>query len=186
MKTYKLTLGTKTNAQYLKALKKLGSVSRWAEDIIGKVEVSKNEQKVEIALLTFADLGITGSYATTQAIRDAAIKRGYELPPAEIALALFQEDIGVGDYWPVLHEPILDSVGDSGVLNADRDGDGRWVDTCWGKPGNNWFTNGAFAFVVPASKPSYLDASARPSDYLPLDAAIAMVKEAGYTVVKIV
>lgn len=184
MKTIKLTLGTKTNAQYLKAFKKLGSVSAYAEDIIGKVEISKKKQDVKIILLTFEGLGITKSWVTTQEIKDAAIKRGYGIPPAEIALALFQEYMEIGDYWKVLHDSIPDSDGDPRVLCAHRDDGGRWVHTRWGIPGLRWSTYGAFAFLASASQHSEFESLEKTSDSLNLDAAISMVKEAGYTVVK--
>lgn len=176
MKKIILTLGTKTNVQYLKSLKKLGTVYPYAEEIIGKVRVSKKKQEVEIALLTFDDLGLTGSWETTQAIKDAAVKRGYALPLAEIALVLFQENMELGDYWRVLHEPIMDSGGDPRVLRADRGDGGRWVRAGWGEPGDDWSTYGAFAFVVPANQPSSLESSALPSDSLDLEVRVARIE----------
>ena len=43
------------------------------------------------------------------------------------------------------------SDGDPNVLYANRNDDGRWVNANWDNPGNQWNTNGAFAFLVPAS-----------------------------------
>jgi hypothetical protein len=41
------------------------------------------------------------------------------------------------------------SDGDPNVLNANRNDDGRWLNTNWDKPDNKWNDNGAFAFLVP-------------------------------------
>jgi hypothetical protein len=41
------------------------------------------------------------------------------------------------------------SDGDPNVLNSNRYGDGRWLDTDWDKPENQWNDDGAFAFLVP-------------------------------------
>lgn len=54
-------------------------------------------------------------------------------------------------YIASLHDPIKDSDGGPGVLDADRGGDGRWVYAYWDDPGRQWSDGGAFAFPVPAS-----------------------------------
>ena len=41
------------------------------------------------------------------------------------------------------------SDGDPNVLNANRNDDGRWLNTNWDKPGNQWNDDGVFAFPVP-------------------------------------
>lgn len=43
------------------------------------------------------------------------------------------------------------SDGNPNVLNANRNDDGRWVNTYWDNPDNHWNTNGAFAFPVSAN-----------------------------------
>jgi hypothetical protein len=40
---------------------------------------------------------------------------------------------------------------DPNVLYANRNDEGRWVNANWDNPGNQWNTNGAFAFLVPAT-----------------------------------
>lgn len=152
MKT--LTLGQfKTPEEYLKEIRKTRTVSSYAESVIRRVPVSKEKKKIEVALLTFTDLGLSG-IKTTQEIKDAAQKLGYGLPDAEVALALALQEQSIGDWWITLHDPIKDSVGVPFVLYADRDDDGSWVDTFWARPGYQWYDNGAFAFLVPASTSS--------------------------------
>lgn len=160
MKTITLTLGKfKTSAAYLKEIEKTRSVSTYARKIAEKVEIGKKQQ-VDVALLSFADLDITKSYATTQDIRDAAAKLGYLTPTAEVGLALAFKEQEVGEWWITLHEPIADSDCSPYVLFARRGGDGRWVGAAWGNPGGQWDAGDLFAFVVPASKRSALKPSA--------------------------
>jgi hypothetical protein len=60
------------------------------------------------------------------------------------------EELGIW-YAAALHEPITDSDGHPGVLDADRHGGGQWVDASWVEPGDQWFDDGAFVFPVAAS-----------------------------------
>lgn len=126
----------------------------------------KKGEKVTVAIISNKDTG-TGDYFTTAQIRDYAKKLGYETPKAEIA-CLIRESISDDDmkeldvwYAAVLHEPILDSDGGPGLLDARRGGGGQWLRTCWGRPGFQWRVEGASAFVVPASKLSELESSAQ-------------------------
>lgn len=172
MKTLTLTLGQyETSQAYLEAIKKTRSVSQWAEEIILKVPLSKKKKTIEVSLLTFADLGLSGTQ-TTQQIKDAAQTKGYSLPDAEIALALALEEQEIGEWWITLHEPIIDSVGGPNVLETSRDGVGRWVYADFGRPLGRWYDGGAFAFLVPASVPS---------DTLPLELQVEItIKEQSY------
>ena len=43
------------------------------------------------------------------------------------------------------------SDGNPNVLNANRNGDGHWVNAYYGNPDNQWNDNGAFAFPVSAT-----------------------------------
>lgn len=175
MKTLKITLGAyPTTAKYLAAIKKENSVSSWAEEIIKKVPLANKKQEVEIALLSFADLGLSG-IQTTQQIKDAAVAKGYGLPDAEIALALALEEKKEDDWWITLHSPIAGADGDPGVLDSDRDDDGRWVGTYWGGPDGQWRGIGAFAFpVVASTRDSGTEVS---SDSLSLEARKAEIEK---------
>ena len=41
------------------------------------------------------------------------------------------------------------SDGDPNLLNANRNGDGRWLNADWGKPDNRWNRDNGFAFALP-------------------------------------
>ncbi len=61
------------------------------------------------------------------------------------------EEMGGAWYIAGLHDPIEDSDGNPGVLDAARFDGGRRLDADWGKPGCQWYDNGLFAFPVLAS-----------------------------------
>jgi len=48
-----------------------------------------------------------------------------------------------------MDETFYISDGDPNVLNTNRNDDGRWLNTNWDHPDNQWNDNGAFAFLVP-------------------------------------
>jgi hypothetical protein len=55
----------------------------------------------------------------------------------------------MGLYWIVaMHDPINDSVGDPGLLSADRGDGGRWLDTYYDRSDLRWSRDGGFAFAV--------------------------------------
>jgi len=60
------------------------------------------------------------------------------------------EELGIW-YAVALHDPITDSGGNPGVLNAGRGDGGQWVHTCWGELAYQWLGIGAFVFLVSAS-----------------------------------
>lgn len=146
----------KNTDEYLREIEKANTVSSWAKDIIAKIPLSRKKKELEVALLTFEDLGLKG-VRTTQEIKDAAIKLGYGLPDAEIGLALALAEKEIGDWWITLHIPIKDSDGDPHVLSALRRGEGRWVGAYWDGPVFQWIGHGAFAFPVLASSAKSLD-----------------------------
>lgn len=49
----------------------------------------------------------------------------------------------------VMHEPIVDSVGDPGLLGLYRSGAGRWLHAYWDGPGGGWGRQGGFVFLAP-------------------------------------
>ncbi len=51
-------------------------------------------------------------------------------------------------YIASLHDPIKDSDGDPGVLNAHRSDGGLWVHADWDSPDLQWDDEVAFAFPV--------------------------------------
>ena len=51
------------------------------------------------------------------------------------------EELGIW-YATALHDPITGSGGDPDVLDADRNGDGRWVNADWDEPDDQWDDDG--------------------------------------------
>lgn len=47
----------------------------------------------------------------------------------------------------VMHEPIKDSDGAPGLLRVGRDGGGRWLSSCYGRPDGRWDREDGFAFA---------------------------------------
>ncbi len=60
------------------------------------------------------------------------------------------EDLKVMGFWwlVAMHEPIKDSDGDPGLLDAYRNDDGCWLGAYCGSPGGRWSRLSGFAFAV--------------------------------------
>lgn len=158
--TLKLTARGLTGPRWIKRLEKEKyNVSSWAKDILNnpdyKKHILKKNTKLSVAFISVKDTGKT--YPTTQEIKDYAVKQGYEIPTAEVALlvreAISDEEMEKMGFWYIstLHESVKDSDGGPGVLGAHRYGGGRWAYAFWDRPGYGWNDDGAFAFLVPAS-----------------------------------
>lgn len=94
---------------------------------------------------------------TTANLRRRGIERyGYTKPLAgivpRIRETITDEMMEQMSFWFIgaPHDPIKDFGGDPGVLYADRDGDGRWLDARWDHPGSLWRGGGAVAFFASA------------------------------------
>lgn len=90
----------------------------------------------------------------TSQIRAEADKRKLSKLNAELAclirLKFTDKEIEAMGLWYIvaMHEPIKDSDGAPLLLRADRDGDGRWLRACRGRPDYGWARGGGFAFAV--------------------------------------
>jgi hypothetical protein len=90
----------------------------------------------------------------TSKIRVEAKARKLRMPSAEVALLIREkftdEELAAMGLWGivVMHEPVKNSDGYPDLLCAGRDGGGRWLDACCGKPGNGWYRDDGFAFAV--------------------------------------
>jgi len=167
MTTLQIQIGGKTLKQYQKELKDGGFiVSKWAEDLLGKIPLAKKKKTLNIVRLTVEELGFSGS-ATYAEICTRAKEKGYELCPAEAALALLlaMPDQTEFKWFTVAHEPVIDSDGDPNLLFVNRSDDGRWLDANYDRPDDRWRREYGFAFVVsqasstPCSSPSSSDLS---------------------------
>jgi hypothetical protein len=113
-------------------------------------------KKYKIVLMP-ATVISTDSERTTDNLRKKAIEFGYQKPLAgivpRIRESVSDEQMKDIDVWYIaaLHDPIKDSDGERLVLFALRDGDGRGLETNFGKPGHTWRGFGCFAFLLSAS-----------------------------------
>ena len=162
------------------------NISSWAEDILKEVTLTDGI-KYDIVIVKPDE--IEGEL-TTKNIRNYAESKGYQTPPAEVGvllrLALSDEEIeAMGLIWIVtMHEPINDSDGDPGLLDADRGGGGRWLSAFSDRPANGWHRGDGFAFAV--SQITLSSDTLSSFDTLPLDSAIKIVKDAGYKIIKVI
>jgi hypothetical protein len=90
----------------------------------------------------------------TKKIRVEADKRKLSKPNAELACLVREKftdkEIEAMGLWYiiVMHEPINDSDGGPVLLDADRDGGGRWLGACHVGPVGRWGRGRGFAFAV--------------------------------------
>lgn len=90
----------------------------------------------------------------TKNIRTEAANRSLETPNAEIACLIREkftdEEIKAMGLTCIvaMHEPIKDSDGDPSLLDANRAGDGRWLNAYCDKPDDRWNREDGFAFAV--------------------------------------
>lgn len=183
-KTLKLTATGLTGKKWIKRLEKGGyEVSEYAKSILLSPEFDEavHSKGIEytVGIVPQTELGL-GKYVSTAEIKSYAKSKGWLMPTLEIALlvreALSDEDIEALGVWYVaaLHEPIKDSGGGPSVLGARRDDGGRWLYAFWGNPVGQWRTDGAFAFLVPASTSG---SEAQPSsETLDLAARVAKIE----------
>ena len=183
-KTKHITLTS--HSDILKCLKKKDiRISSWAEEIINQITIT-NGVTYTIAIIKGEEMG--KDYFTTKEVRDEAQKRGYTTPHPEVALLLREkfsdEEIeAMGLWWIVaMHEPIKDSDGDPRLLGAVRGGGGRWLGTCYGKPGIRWNREGGFAFAV--SQGTQDSETLPSSNTLTLEQAMDLVKSNGFKIIK--
>jgi len=106
----------------------------------------------EIAVLK--GMLFSDSDRVTKKIRTEAQARNFSTPNAEIACLIRdkftdKEIEAMGLTWIItMHNPITDSGGRPGLLDAYRLDGGSWLRTYWGYPGSKWLRESGFAFVV--------------------------------------
>jgi hypothetical protein len=146
-----------TGKKWIARLEKKGfRVSDYAKNLLLKDFQPTNGVTTEIAVLkgTF----FSDSDRMTKNIRAEGEHRTWVNPNPEVACLIREkfsdkelEDMGL--YWiVVMHEPIKDSDGAPKLLRSSRSGDGRWLGTCYGKPGNGFNRGDGFAFEVSRKK----------------------------------
>ncbi len=131
--------------------KKDRRVSDCARDIMGKPEFKTTKGE------TYRLIGIRGDEfkdgdRTTRGIFKEAKRRGYLVPPVEVAPLLreklSQEELGY-PYVAVFHEPICDSYGYPYILELYRLGTGVWLHAWSAGDIFRWPHRNLFLFLAP-------------------------------------
>jgi hypothetical protein len=134
----------------------------WAKSRLQSTKYDKEHRladgvRYKIALMPTREI-TRDSDRTTDALRNRGIELyGYGKPLAGITPRIREsvsdkqmEKMGFS-YIAVPHDPIKDSDGTPGVLNADRYDVGRGLGAFWDCPDFRWYDDGAFAFLDPTS-----------------------------------
>lgn len=148
-----------TGPQWIDRLEGKGfRLSDYAKSILGSPDFKPTfGVNTEIAILK--GMLFEDNDRITKKIRAEADKRKLSTPNAEIACLIREnfsdeEIVAMGLWWIVtMHEPIKDSGSGPDLLNANRYGDGRWLDACCDGPDAGWDRDDGFAFVVSQVNP---------------------------------
>lgn len=152
---FSVTSDGTTGEQWITRLEgEMFNVGRYTKSVLRSKDFKPTKSvTTEIAVLkgeSFSD-----SDRITTKIRIAATeKHKLAMPNAEVACLIREkftdDEIKAMGLWyiVVMHEPIKDSFGDSGLLCASRGGDGRWLFTYYDRLNNNWDRVYGFAFAV--------------------------------------
>lgn len=116
-------------------------------DILKKVKVASDPTKIDIVVVTVAELGFPNGTTRAQ-IYEKALSLGLKLCPAEVGpqMRLQYTDQPNGEWILVAMEPISDSGGYLGVFGVVRYDDGRWLNSRSGHPDYVWNGDNRWAF----------------------------------------
>ena len=151
---FSVTSDGTTGEEWIKRLlKKNYRVGDYAKSILRSKDF-KPTKGVTTEIAVLKGMLFTDDERITKKIRIDASNRKLETPNAEIACLIREkftdEEIeAMGLTWIVaMHEPIKDSDGEPDLLSADRNDDGRWLDTYYDKPDDRCCREHGFAFAV--------------------------------------
>jgi hypothetical protein len=161
--TFTVTGTGLTANEWVKRLEaKNHKLSDWARNILSKPDYDKKHRleagkEYKFVLLFGAEIRNDSDRTTAKIKKRAVSEFGKEAVTnlkGELVLLIREkftnaelEEMGLW-YIVVLHEPIVDSDGDPGVLYSRRCKDESWVGASYGNPGRQWRAGGAFAFLV--------------------------------------
>ncbi len=151
---FSVTSDGTTGEEWIKRLEKKGfRVGDYAKSVLRSKDF-KPTSGVTTEIAVLKGMLFEDNDRITHKIRTFAAEGKLEAPNAEVACLIREnfsdEEIeAMGLVWIVaMHEPIKDSVGVPDLLRADRNGDGRWLSSYYGKPGRRWDRDCGFAFAV--------------------------------------
>lgn len=145
-----IKLGTYENAAALReALQASGCrIGKWGSDILDQVTVSPVETKVDLVVVTAADLYFKDG-ATRVGIYERAMALGLELCPSEVGpqLRLQHQNQPQDEWLRIAMEPILDSDGYRGIFRVGHEHGHLWLDGNFGNPHNFWHSFSSWVFL---------------------------------------
>ncbi|MFA5935087.1 MAG: hypothetical protein WC827_04335 [Candidatus Paceibacterota bacterium] len=128
-------------------------LSNYAKQVLLSKSFKPTTGKVNSVMVLKGDF-FSDENRVTEKIREEAKKRNLTNLNAETACLIREnfsdEELKVmGLVWlVVMHEPIKDSDGDLSLLNVDRNGGGRWLNTYYDCPDSRWDRGYGFAFAA--------------------------------------
>jgi hypothetical protein len=157
-----VTSDGRSGKEFVKDLKKKGfNVGDWATNVmtVGKDASGKaiivSDSGVVYKPVVLKGEDFTDAERVTSNIRKVAEEMKLVTPPWWLAPLLREamtdaEIAAFGLTWLiVMHEAITDSDGDPRLLGLDRDGGGRWLGACRGRPDYGWDREDGFVFLAP-------------------------------------
>ena len=124
-----------------------GTISNWASYILNQIEFSSHEESLDLTFLSVADLGFPNG-ATYKEICDRAQELGLRLCPAEVGPQFRLQCIEQPEEGQlrIAMEQIQGSSGKPELFYLGCYGDGIWLDSTCGSPGNRWNSDIRFVF----------------------------------------
>jgi len=149
-KTIELT--TKTGKEYIKELTEQGfKKSEYSEDILNKMEVLKQKEKIDLVSFSVKQLGFPDG-ATLKEIYDKAKEFGLELCPPQVGpeLRLDYKDQPAGEWLRIAMDAISDRDDNPSLFNVDQFDSVSWLCNDDGRLGLHW--DGGHRFVFRSRK----------------------------------
>jgi hypothetical protein len=140
-----IKLGTHTVGQMKKAINP-ELISRWANDLLGKLTVAPTPTEVDLVKMSVYELGFARGTTTEPLFR--RIKELGELCPAEVGLQLRIQYRGDETIF-VAMEPITGSADAPGVFALRCAHDGLWLGADYAGPDDFWAPGNRLVFVPP-------------------------------------
>lgn len=152
-----------TGAEWITRLTAGGhKLSDWARGILSKPDYDENHRlesgkEYKVTLVFGKEIKKDNDRSTANLKAIAARELGEQSVSGlkgELALLIREKftnaELEAMSIWyiAVLHEPIVDSAGDTGVLDSSRDDGKSFVDADYGRPDGRWYGRGAFAFFA--------------------------------------
>ncbi len=123
-------------------------VSNWANDILSKIAIPKNETTLDLVTVTVSELGFENG-ATREDIYKRAQELGLSLCPAWVgpALRLAYKNQPVDEWLLIGMKPVVDSDECPDVFRVGHGSGGLWLNARCGYPSYVWNPEGRWVFV---------------------------------------